>query len=191
LDEARRRGYDVEGVELSVAAAGYAREKLGLPLRELAIEDTELEDGRYDAILLVDVLEHLDDPVLVLDRLVAALAPGGAMLIVTPDPSSLVARAAGSQWWGYVPAHYCLIPHKTVRELIVARGLMPVKDVRSVHSFTFGYWLAGLGGRGGLVGKWLTQLAARLPRSLLLTASLRDERVLLARHIDARFAAHE
>jgi SAM-dependent methyltransferase len=184
LDEARRRGYDAEGVELSIEAARYARERLGLPVREMAIEDAELAGESYDAVLLVDVLEHLDDPIATLDRLLTVLVPGGALLIVTPDPSSLVARAAGSHWWCYVPAHSCLIPRGTLRELIGARGLTVVEDVFSVHSFTLKYWLAGLGERGGWAGRVISQVAARVPRGVMLTASLRDERVLLARHRD-------
>ena len=106
------------------------------------------------------------------------------MLIVTPDPSSLVARVAGSRWWCYVPAHCCLIPRRTLRELIDARGLEVVEDAPSVHSFTLGYWLSGLGERGGLAGEAIAYLAAHVPRSFLLTASLRDERVMVARQIE-------
>lgn len=180
LDEARRRGYAVEGVELSSEAARYAREQLGLPVRETAIEELELERERYDAILLVDVLEHLEDPLATLARLRRALAPRGLLLVVTPDPSSLVARGAGAHWWCYVPAHYCLIPRRTLRELLGSCGLTVVEEAWSVHSFTLAYWLSGLGERGGRAGRMIARVAARLPRSLLLTASLKDERVLLA-----------
>jgi 2-polyprenyl-3-methyl-5-hydroxy-6-metoxy-1,4-benzoquinol methylase len=183
LDEARRRGYAVEGVEPSIEAAGYAREQLGLPVRPLALEEADLRGERYDAILLVDVLEHLGDPRAALDRLPELLVPAGVLVIVTPDPSSLTARLAGANWWCYVPAHSCLIPRETLRQLLVVRDLDIVEDVASVHSFTPGYWLAGVGDRGGWVGRAITQVAARLPRSLLLTASLRDERVLLARNL--------
>jgi SAM-dependent methyltransferase len=189
LDEARRRGYDVEGVEPSTQAVRYARDRLGLAVKETAIEEAELGGERYDAILLVDVLEHLDDPIAVLERLLAVLAPGGALLITTPDPSSLVARAAGSRWWCLVPAHHCLIPRRTLRELLDARGLTVVEDVHSVHTFTLGYWLAGLGERGGWAGWAVGQVARRLPRNLQLTASLRDERVLLAHRADAHSPA--
>jgi len=189
LDEARRRGYDVEGVEPSAAAADYARGHLGLAVREMAIEEAELDADTYDAILLVDVLEHLDDPLATLDRLLGVLAPSGALVVVTPDPSSLTARLAGSHWWCYVPAHHCLIPRRTLRRLLDARGLTVVEDVASVHSFTPGYWLGGLGERGGWVGRSITRVAARLPRGLLLTASLRDERVLLARSAEVRAPA--
>src|SRR5919199_623040 len=60
LDEARRRGYDVEGLELSASAAAYARDVLGLHVHERTLE--EHDRGDYAAIVLADVLEHLDDP---------------------------------------------------------------------------------------------------------------------------------
>ena len=189
LDEARRRGYDVEGVELSVDAARYARERLGLSVREMAIEDAALDGERYDAVAMVDVLEHLDDPVAALDRLYALLAPGGAVLIVTPDPSSFVARLAGRRWWCYLPSHVCLIPRRTLCELLCARGLAVVEDVPFVHTFTLKYWLAGLGERGGRAAGVIRYVAARLPPDLELTASLRDEHVLVARRIEARAPA--
>jgi 2-polyprenyl-3-methyl-5-hydroxy-6-metoxy-1,4-benzoquinol methylase len=183
LDEARRRGYEVEGVELSVAAVRYARERLGLPMREMAFEDGALESERYDVVLAVDILEHLDDPVAALDRMCALLAPGGALLIVTPDPTSLVARAAGSRWWCYEPAHACLIPRKTLYELVCTRGMVVVEDVFLVHTFTLKYWLVGLSGHSGWAERAIAYVAARVPPTLMLTAPLRDEHVLLARRI--------
>jgi SAM-dependent methyltransferase len=184
LDEARRRGYEVEGVELSADAARYARERLGLRVKAIAFEDdaltSALDSERYDAVLAVDVLEHLDEPVLALDRMRELLAPGGVLLIVTSDPSSLVARALGRRWWCYEPAHVCLIPRGTMRELIAERGLGIVKDVRLIHTFTLKYWLVGLSERGGWIAGAIARIAARVPQTLMLTASLRDDRVLLA-----------
>ncbi len=184
LDEARRRGYNVEGIELSVQAARHAREILGLKVREMALEDLPPDGDRYDALVLIDVLEHLSDPVGALERSCALLAPGGALLMATPDPSSLVARAAGKRWWSYIPAHCCLIPRRTLRELICARGFVVAEDVPYVASFTLRYWLAGLAERGGWAASATAGVAARLPRSVQLTASLRDEHVLLARRVE-------
>ena len=189
LDEARRRGYDVAGLELSVEAARYAREKLGLPVRETPLEDLSLNGERYDVLVLIDVLEHLSDPIGALERSCALLAPGGALLIATPDPSSLVARAMGRRWWSFLPAHYCLIPRRTLRELLCARGLVLVEDVPYVASFTLRYWLAGLAERGGPASGQIARLAARLPQAMTLTASLQDEHVLLARRVEIRTPA--
>jgi SAM-dependent methyltransferase len=181
LDEARRRGYEVEGLELSVDASSYARETLGLAVREATLEDLSTHAEYYDAVVLVDVLEHVGDPVADLSRACARLAPGGALLIATPDPSSLVARIAGRRWWSYIPAHHCLIPRQTLRELLSAHGLVVVEDVPHVVSFTLRYWLAGLSERGGVLANVARTASRMLPPDVRLTASLRDEHVLLAR----------
>ena len=96
LDEARRRGYETTGLELSASASTYARDVLGLDVREQALEEFGSDEG-FDAIVLADVIEHLDDPGAAIDRCAELLAPGGVLCVVTPDPSSPTARAAGSR----------------------------------------------------------------------------------------------
>jgi SAM-dependent methyltransferase len=181
LDEARRRGYEVEGLELSAGALSYARETLGLAVREATLEGLSTRAECYDAVMLVDVLEHVDDRVEDLSRACALHAPGGVLTIATPDPSSRVARIAGRRWWSYIPAHHCLIPRRTLRELLSARGPVVVEDVPYVVSFTLRYWLAGLSNRGGVVANAVGTVSRMLPPDVRFTASLRDEHVLLAR----------
>jgi len=60
----------------------------------------------------VDVLEHLDDPVAAVERCAACCA-GRAVCVVTPDPRRSPRGLAGRRWWGYVPAHACLLPRAT------------------------------------------------------------------------------
>ena len=86
------------GLELSRDAARHARDALGLDVRELPLEAFGAgrngdSPGEFDVVVLADVLEHLDDPVAAIDRCARLLRPGGVLCIVTPDPSSLTARA--------------------------------------------------------------------------------------------------
>jgi 2-polyprenyl-3-methyl-5-hydroxy-6-metoxy-1,4-benzoquinol methylase len=180
LDEARSRGYSVEGVELSRNGARYAREELGLSVREVALEAADLEPGSYDAVVLVDVLEHLDDPAGAIALCTELLAPEGALLIATPDPSAPVARLTGSRWWGYIPAHHCLIPHVTLRELLAARGLVIAADVPMRRTFSSDYWLSTLGERSGRIGAGTARLASRLLTGRSFSLSLGDQRVVIA-----------
>ncbi len=48
-----------------------------------------LQQGAFDYILLQDVIEHVEDPNTLLDRLNNLLAPGGYILISTPNASNL------------------------------------------------------------------------------------------------------
>jgi SAM-dependent methyltransferase len=183
LDEARTRGYRTLGLELSRDAAQHAREALELDVRDSALEDLEDAEG-FDVVILADVIEHLDDPVGGIDRCAELLRPGGVLCVVTPDPSSLAARVAGRRWWGYLPAHTCLLPRRTLRELLVARGLVMCRDVPLVRTFAARRWVGGLAERLGPLQGPLDAVATRLPAGATLSLSLGDERVVLARRIE-------
>jgi 2-polyprenyl-3-methyl-5-hydroxy-6-metoxy-1,4-benzoquinol methylase len=185
LDEARRRGFDVMGLELSRAAVGHARDTLGLDVRALALEDFD-DAERFDVVVLADVLEHLEDPADAIERCSRLLAPDGVLCLVTPDPSSLTARVAGRRWWGYLPAHACLVPRATLRELLAAHGLFVATDVPLVRSFSARRWVRGLGERAGAAQRPLEALAARLPARSALSLTLGDERVVVAHRIAVR-----
>jgi SAM-dependent methyltransferase len=183
LDEARARGYDTVGLELSRDAAAHARDALGLDVRELPLEEFD-EPEAFDAVVLADVIEHLEDPVEGIERCARLLRPGGALCIVTPDPSSLAARVAGRRWWGYLPAHTCLLPRRTLRELLLARGLIVVADVPLVRTFAARRWVSGLAERAGRLEPSVEGVARKLPDDASLSLSLGDERVVLAQRID-------
>ncbi|HEX2103715.1 MAG TPA: methyltransferase domain-containing protein [Solirubrobacteraceae bacterium] len=183
LDEARRRGYETVGLELSRACAAHARDVLGLDVRELALEDFA-ERESFDVVVLADVVEHLDDPVDGVARCAALLRPGGVLCVVTPDPSSATARLAGARWWGYVPAHTCLLPRATLRELLAAAGLVVSTDVPLVRTFSARRWVEGLAERVGRLRAPLDTAAGRLSPRAALSLSLGDERVVLAHRVD-------
>jgi SAM-dependent methyltransferase len=187
LDEARSRGYDTVGLELSRSAARHAREALGLDVREQPVESFVDLEG-FDVVVLADVIEHLDDPVGAVDRCAGLLRPGGVLCVVTPDPSSVTARLAGRRWWGFVPAHACLLPRATLRELLTARGLVISTDVPLVRSFSTRRWVSGLAERLGRTGRPVDRLAGALPEGASLSLALHDERVILANRVDVRRA---
>jgi SAM-dependent methyltransferase len=136
--------------------------------------------------VLADVIEHLDDPVAGIARCAALLRPGGVLCVVTPDPSSPTARLAGPRWWGFVPAHTCLLPRATLRELIGAAGLVVSTDVPLVRTFSAKRWVEGLAERLGPLSAPLDAAARRLPARASLSLSLGDERVVLAHRVEVR-----
>jgi SAM-dependent methyltransferase len=177
LDEARARGWAVEGLEIADASLAHARDALGLDVRAATLEEVEPCD-RYQAVVLADVLEHLDDPVDALGRIARLVVPGGVALIVTPDPASRTARLAGPRWWGYLPSHTHLIPHATLRGLLRDAGLEPVEERHLWRTFSLGYWVAGLGERSRALRP---AVAAARRLGVPVTLALGDERVVVAR----------
>jgi 2-polyprenyl-3-methyl-5-hydroxy-6-metoxy-1,4-benzoquinol methylase len=92
---AERRGVTVDGVELNGEAAAEARR-----YREMlvgSIEDPALRErigSGYDAVLFLDVLEHLADPDAVLRAALEWLAPGGVVLCSIPNVAHWRVRLA-------------------------------------------------------------------------------------------------
>jgi len=81
-------GNQTDGFEVNEISAAEARKKL----RRVEVGDLEKLDlvdvfGRasYDAVVFGDVLEHLRDPLPVLRQARPLLAPGGSVLISTPN----------------------------------------------------------------------------------------------------------
>lgn len=89
LSLARDAGWRVEGVELSRALCERVSRSLGLDLHQGDFMDCELPPGGYEVITMWDFLEHVVDPPAVLRRARELLVPGGALIVLTIDSSSL------------------------------------------------------------------------------------------------------
>jgi 2-polyprenyl-6-hydroxyphenyl methylase/3-demethylubiquinone-9 3-methyltransferase len=83
-----RRGAQVTGIDrsaLSIAAAAEHARQSGLHIRYLAGAGEELpvQDGAFDVVTCVDVLEHVRDFPLVIQEIHRVLRPGGIFLFDT------------------------------------------------------------------------------------------------------------
>ncbi|MCX6410022.1 MAG: methyltransferase domain-containing protein [Actinobacteria bacterium] len=94
LEELARRGYSGVGIDLSPESVEIARTRLkdlGAADRLDAVVGSAYEppQGPYDLVTLTDVLEHLEDPRACLRALRTQMAPGGLLVISTPNRRSL------------------------------------------------------------------------------------------------------
>jgi hypothetical protein len=72
-------------------------------IRQLNVHDVDVRTAGYDAIAITDVLEHIPDPVRVLTRATALLAPGGWIAVKVPcGPSQLLKE----EWRGRLVRGY-------------------------------------------------------------------------------------
>jgi len=128
---ARKRGWDVFGVEASEYTAGYARTQLALPVHRGSIQDPiPLEPG-FHAVTMWDVIEHLDPHSAVLARVRDLLAPGGLPIVSTGGFGSPVARLLGRRWrLPGDPTDQCFFTATTLRRLIDACGFQTLAESR-------------------------------------------------------------
>jgi SAM-dependent methyltransferase len=94
LEALAHRGFSGIGIDLSPESVAHSRRRLA----ELGADDRlraevgsayEPPEGPFDLIALTDVLEHLEDPRACLRALRPQLAPGGLVVISTPNRHSL------------------------------------------------------------------------------------------------------
>jgi dolichol-phosphate mannosyltransferase len=104
LSIAQRLGFDPHGVEMSDYAAGEARGK-GLPVITGTLADVP-PAPLFDAITMIDVIEHVTDPRTEVTRVNALLKSGGIFAIDTQNTGSLYARLLRTRWHLIVPPEH-------------------------------------------------------------------------------------
>jgi 2-polyprenyl-3-methyl-5-hydroxy-6-metoxy-1,4-benzoquinol methylase len=97
LGVARERGLDAEGVEISTEAAAAAR-RAGFRVYTGLLEDASFPAASFDAVALIELLEHLRDPRALLAECRRILRPGGVLMATTPNGASWTAAAMGARW---------------------------------------------------------------------------------------------
>ena len=84
LEAARTAGWTVQGIESNPYQVDFARRN-GLDVRHETIEETTLPAASFDAITLFEVIEHVRQPVAILEKVAELLRPGGMAFIYTPN----------------------------------------------------------------------------------------------------------
>lgn len=100
---ARAEGWAAEGLELNPRTAEHASRRTGAPVRQLNVHQVDVRTAAYDAVTLTDVLEHIPDPVRVLSRVAALLAPGGWVAVKVPCGPGQLRK---EQWRGRLRRGY-------------------------------------------------------------------------------------
>ncbi len=74
----------VTGVELSPTSVRLARERCAGEVIEGSVMEMPFDDGSFDLVVILDVMEHLSDDVGAFVELRRIVAPGGALLVTVP-----------------------------------------------------------------------------------------------------------
>lgn len=182
---ARANGWQVCGLEPSAWAARQASLTHGIPVFQGMLADAPPSCQDFDAITMLDVLEHLADPATELARARRMLRPEGVILISTPDISSTTARFLGERWWGMLPTHLWYFDQRTLRRLLEQSGFRVLEVARAKRSFSLAYWVAKLNSYGLHLGRavgWLLRVSGLGQQSFWL--DIGDQLLIIARKED-------
>lgn len=116
-----RKHFEAEGIEISTDAADYARER-GLSVKTgLADSATMQGIGDVDAVVLLDVIEHLPDPYETLSLCWNNLRPGGIILFTTGDFGTPLAKLLGPRWRLMTPPQHLFFFTRKSVEVLASR----------------------------------------------------------------------
>lgn len=97
LNTAIQLGFRAEGVEPAPEAAATAQ-AAGLNVRQGLLQEAGYAEGQFDAITLFEVIEHLQQPLELLQECRRILRPGGILLVGTGNAASWSMAAMGARW---------------------------------------------------------------------------------------------
>jgi 2-polyprenyl-3-methyl-5-hydroxy-6-metoxy-1,4-benzoquinol methylase len=140
LDEAKSRGWKVEGVDLSSWAKRYANEQFGIRVFQGSLLKAAYPDQSFDAIVMLDVIEHLEHPKEVLKEIRRILKHDGILYVSTPDIGSFWSRIFGALWWGINKYHLFYFSKKTIEDLFRKYGFESIRYQAHPRVFSVRYW---------------------------------------------------
>lgn len=104
-------------------------------LQTASAEEIPFADGAFGVVIIKHIVEHLPDPEKAIAEIGRVTAPGGILILATPNLDSLLKPWKGESWIGYQdPTHISLQPPSVWLDWIQRSGF----SLRRV--FADGFW---------------------------------------------------
>lgn len=159
LNRMHRQGWQVTGLDVSAAAVHQVQAGLGLPALVGTLPHPELPPESFDVITMWHSLEHVHHPLEVLRQAYRLLAPGGKLVVATPNIDSLPFRWFRHAWYGLdLPRHLIHFAPWTL-QLMLERSSFHAGPICMVPRGDWMRWSARLAchaPRGPCWQRWLT-----------------------------------
>ncbi len=182
LSEAKKRGWRVQGVDLSPWAKKYAAENFGVDVFEGSLSEASFPDKSFDVVVMNDVIEHLEDPKSALRQIRRVLKNDGVLYLSTPDIDSFLSKLLRAKWWGINKYHLFYFSRKSLEKMFHETGFRSIHHAPYPRVFSWNYWVKRL----ETYPAWVHYLPEKFSRSLklgnrLLKINLYDQLGVLAK----------
>jgi GT2 family glycosyltransferase/ADP-heptose:LPS heptosyltransferase/tetratricopeptide (TPR) repeat protein len=137
LLEARDRGFEPRGIEITRKAAEYARDALQLPVNTSQFLETPFQPDSLSVVTMLHVLEHLPQTREAVERVFTILKPGGLFCGIVPNIASLCSLKQGDGWkWLDPNYHYVHFSPRTLKDLLQRAGFQIERIYTTSGDFT-------------------------------------------------------
>ena len=128
-----RRRFNTFGIEINAEAAAKAEQR-GVPIIARDLEEVSAVPEEFDAVIACDVIEHVFNPLELLQRMLAKTAPDGYVVISTGNTDAWSWYLAGSRfWYCYLPEHISFVSPSWFSHHAAALGV----QVAAVREFAY------------------------------------------------------
>jgi len=157
-------GWQPFGVDICQESADKARDEFGIELQVGDFDSYPWERGSFDAVTMLDMLEHTLDPAASLRRALELLKPGAVLYLAVPNQHCLMTvlldryirmRGPGYRFFLerlYVPPHVFYFNPQTLRRMVERAG----------------FEVIGAGTGNVYLGRYRLPLRMRIPMELVL-----------------------
>jgi 2-polyprenyl-3-methyl-5-hydroxy-6-metoxy-1,4-benzoquinol methylase len=129
LMKMQKLGWEVEGQDVDVNAVKNVRLTYGLTAHLGDLAQLRLPAESYHAIMMNHVIEHVYDPIALLQECRRLLKPGGVIVLVTPNPNSFGHSNFRESWLGLdVPRHLHLFTAQALSQMGMKAGFVQCKS---------------------------------------------------------------
>ncbi|MEW6095170.1 MAG: class I SAM-dependent methyltransferase [bacterium] len=135
LELAQASGWEAQGVELSPWASQYAREKTKVQVATGKLEEVRFPDAYFDAIVMIELIEHTQNPNIFLKEVYRILKPDGMILITTPNSKSI----HGKIWKRTFQETFLIPEHLFLFSIPTIKRILELINFRIIHLQTKTY----------------------------------------------------
>jgi 2-polyprenyl-3-methyl-5-hydroxy-6-metoxy-1,4-benzoquinol methylase len=129
----KEHSWDVKGVEINEEAVNLCRQS-GIEVFHGELLDAGFDTEVFDAITLVQVLEHIPNPSAVLSEVHRILKKDGLLFISVPNFGCFDRRVFGAEWVSLdIPRHIYHFEYATLAELLRKSGFRIVNFKAKVY----------------------------------------------------------
>jgi SAM-dependent methyltransferase len=150
LEEARKAGYAVRGLDVSRTFAEIARKNYGVEIDTGFIEEFPLPEDTYDVVCVFGGVSCWVDPVKGFGNIRRALKQDGVLVMNHPDIESRVPRLLRDRYPEFNHASLTIFSNRTMRECMQRVGFRPVLVQTERQSATLGRVVTYLKSRAGV-----------------------------------------